>query len=95
MKDLNNLKQVVDDKMPQFFSTGNWEKDIKEINEYVRQHPEKFTKEDIIRSDGSILCCSKLVLKEFAMGGGRGYHYISYNKDGLETGARPLDVYMP
>ena len=95
MSELSNLKQLANDKMPQFFSTGNWEKDIKEINEYVRQHPEKFTKEDIIRSDGSILCCSKLVLKEFAMGGGRGYHYISYNKDGLETGARPLDVYMP
>ena len=95
MSEISNLKQLAGDEMPQFFSIGNWEKDIKEINEYVRQHPEKFTKEDIIRSDGSILCCSKLVLKEFAMGGGRGYHYISYNKDGLETGARPLDVYMP
>lgn len=95
MSELNNLKQLAGDEMPQFFSTGNWEKDIKEINEYVRQHPEKFTKEDITGSNGDVICRSRLVLKDFLMGGGKGYHYISYNKDGLETGAKPLDVYMP
>lgn len=95
MSELNNLKQLAGDEMPQFFSTGNWEKDIKEINEYVRQHPEKFTKEDITRSNGDVICHSKLVLKEFVIGSGKGYHYIIYDKDGLEIGQKPLDVYMP
>ena len=78
---------------PEFWKTGNFKKDVAEINDYVAKHSDEFLGEDVIFKD-SVVCRSKLIKSVDPLTGVLVYGYALY-KNNVMVGFKHLDIYEP